>query len=143
MYRFSAKIAFGIEALVQIAERGPDRPIRARELNKSLGLPPRYLESVLQILVREGVIYGVRGPRGGYILDCDPHSIRLSWVAELIRETEGERRFPQIPNPQQTRVGGKVWPLLDETHKTIEGMLDASSIADLMPQPQAKAKAAA
>jgi Rrf2 family iron-sulfur cluster assembly transcriptional regulator len=32
------------------------------------GLPRRYLESVLQSLVRDGILKGIRGPHGGYEL---------------------------------------------------------------------------
>ena len=31
-------------------------------------LPPRHLEPVLQALVHEGILKGIRGPRGGYEL---------------------------------------------------------------------------
>ena len=42
--------------------------ISAKTLASRHGLPPRHLESVLQALVRDGILKGIRGPRGGYEL---------------------------------------------------------------------------
>ena len=44
------------------------RPISAKTLATRHGLPPRHLESVLQSLVRDGILKGSRGPHGGYEL---------------------------------------------------------------------------
>ena len=48
--------------------QAPQRPIAAKSLASRHGLPPRHLETVLQALVREGILRGIRGPRGGYEL---------------------------------------------------------------------------
>ena len=39
-----------------------------RRLQRVIAYPPRHLESVLQSLVRVGILKGIRGPRGGYEL---------------------------------------------------------------------------
>src|SRR5262245_30353473 len=44
------------------------KPVAAKSLANRHRLPPRHLEPVLQALVREGILRGVRGPRGGYEL---------------------------------------------------------------------------
>ena len=46
----------------------PGRPVSAKALAARHALPPRHLEPVLQALVREGILKGIRGPRGGYEL---------------------------------------------------------------------------
>lgn len=57
-----------IAAVVDVALQSAGRPISARQLATRHGLPPRHLESVLQALVRDGILKGIRGPRGGYAL---------------------------------------------------------------------------
>jgi len=57
-----------IAAVIDVALQAEGRPISARTLAARHGLPPRHLETVLQSLVRDGILNGIRGPRGGYEL---------------------------------------------------------------------------
>jgi Rrf2 family protein len=57
-----------IAAVIDIALHARGRPVAAKALAARHRLPPRHLEPVLQALVREGILKGVRGPRGGYEL---------------------------------------------------------------------------
>jgi Rrf2 family protein len=62
------KGVLAIAAVIDVALHAQGRPISAKALAARHGLPPRHLESVLQALVRDGILRGVRGPRGGYEL---------------------------------------------------------------------------
>ena len=57
-----------IAAVVDVALQTEERPISAKTLATRHCLPPRHLESVLQSLVRVGILKGIRGPHGGYEL---------------------------------------------------------------------------
>jgi Rrf2 family protein len=59
---------FAIAAVIDVALQTEGRPVSARTLAARHGLPPRHLETVLQSLVRDGILKGIRGPRGGYEL---------------------------------------------------------------------------
>ena len=62
------KCILAIAAVTDIAQHCGDRPVSAKALAARSGLAPRHLETVLQALVREGILKGIRGPRGGYEL---------------------------------------------------------------------------
>jgi Rrf2 family transcriptional regulator, iron-sulfur cluster assembly transcription factor len=64
----SRKGVLAIAAVIDVALHVQGRPISAKTLAARHGLPPRHLESVLQALVRDGILKGIRGPRGGYEL---------------------------------------------------------------------------
>jgi Rrf2 family iron-sulfur cluster assembly transcriptional regulator len=64
----SRKGVLAIAAVIDVALHAQGRPISAKTLAARHGLPPRHLESVLQALVRDGILKGIRGPRGGYEL---------------------------------------------------------------------------
>jgi DNA-binding IscR family transcriptional regulator len=59
------KGVLAIAAVIDVALQAHARPISAKALALRHGLPPRHLEPVLQALVRDGILKGVRGPRGG------------------------------------------------------------------------------
>ncbi len=72
--------------------RGPE-PVQAKEITARQGVPQRYLEQVMQQLVRAGILKGVRGPRGGYRLARERRRISVGdvvRVAESIEDGEEE-----------------------------------------------------
>src|SRR3954467_7856099 len=68
MLRISKKLMFAIEAVLDIAYNAGSEPVQSGEITRRQGIPKRYLEQVLQQLVRAGVLAGGRGARGGYPL---------------------------------------------------------------------------
>jgi Rrf2 family transcriptional regulator, iron-sulfur cluster assembly transcription factor len=58
-----------IEAVVYLAGRFNDDgwlAVQQNEICDAIGSPRRYIEPVMQRLSKAGIIYGRRGPRGGY-----------------------------------------------------------------------------
>jgi Rrf2 family protein len=76
-----------IAAVVDIAYHARPTPIAAKALAARHGLPPRHLETLLQVLVRSGILKGVRGPRGGYELARERRKISLG---EIVRAAAGD-----------------------------------------------------
>ena len=65
MIRLTKKLLFAIEAVLDIAYNGGRVPVRSSEITEREGIPRRYLEPVLQELVRQKILLGIRGPSGG------------------------------------------------------------------------------
>ena len=82
MLRLSKKLLFAIEAVLDIAYNAGALPVQSGEITKRQGIPRRYLEQVLQQLVRANILVGVRGPRGGYRLARERRRIT---VGEIVR----------------------------------------------------------
>ena len=68
MALLSRKGLLAIAAVIDIALHEHGRPVSAKALAARHDLPARHLEPVLQALVRDGILKGIRGPRGGYEL---------------------------------------------------------------------------
>jgi len=56
--------------------------LSGKALAKSLHLPSRHLEPLLQALTREGILKAVRGPHGGYVLAREQRRIT---AADILR----------------------------------------------------------
>ena len=68
MALLSRKGLLAIAAVIDVALHEKGRPVSAKVLASRHNLPSRHLEPVLQALVRDGILRGIRGPRGGYEL---------------------------------------------------------------------------
>ena len=86
----SKRLLFAIEAVLDIAYYGGQSPVQSGSLAGRQGIPRRYLEQVLQHLVRAGILTGQRGPRGGYMLGRERRRISIADIVRAVREFEGK-----------------------------------------------------
>jgi len=130
MWRLSKKLLFAIEAVVDIAYNAGSLPVQSSEITKRQGIPRRYLEQVLQQLVRAGVLTGVRGPRGGYRLARERRRITMGEIVRVVRSLE------QADDPIEDEGGAAlgrevVRPLWSELQDEMMRRLDQITIEDL------------
>ena len=128
MLRLSRKTLLALEAVIDIAFNARPEPVQAKEITARQGVPQRYLEQVMQQLVRAGILKGVRGPRGGYRLARERRRISVGdvvRVAESIEDDE-EKHVPRSELGQRI-VAPFVVSLQDELMKR----LDSVSIEEL------------
>ena len=134
MLKLSRKTLLALEAVIDIAFNGRPEPVQAKEITARQGVPQRYLEQVMQQLVRAGVLKGVRGPRGGYRLAKERRRIS---VGEVVRVAESldEESESQVPHSD---LGSRiVTPLIASLQDEVMARLDAISIEDLCTRARA------
>ena len=125
MLRPSKKLVCTIEAVLDIAYNAGDRPVRAKEITERQGVPPRFLEPVLQDLVRAGILDSVRGPRGGYRLARERRRISVGEIVRVVQSVEaGEDAPDEAPTSDLGRdVIHPMWESLqDEIMKRLDGI---------------------
>ena len=130
MLRLSRKTLFAIEAVLDIAYNAGPGPVQSREITRRQEIPRRYLEQVLQQLVHEGVLSGVRGPRGGYRLARERRRISVGDIVRVIRKMEAAN--DPVEEPAGSPLGHQVVrPLCLELADAFMQRLDSVSIQDL------------
>ena len=106
MVRLTKKLLFAIEAVLDIAYHGGPAPVRSAEITERQRIPRRYLEPVLQQLVRDGILLGIRGPAGGYRLGRERRRISLG---DIVRTVQGlETAEDPISDAAGSALGQKV-----------------------------------
>jgi Rrf2 family protein len=130
MLRLSKKLLFAIEAVLDIAYNAGTLPVQSGEITKRQGIPRRYLEQVLQQLVRAGVLAGVRGPRGGYRLARERRRITLGEIVRVVRELDGAEDPLEVD--EGAELGKRVVrPLWQELQDEVMQRLDSITVEDL------------
>ena len=92
----SRKGILAIAAVIDVALNARERPVSARALAARHKLPPRHLEPVLQALVRDGILKGIRGPHGGYALARERKRISAEDIVRAASHAE-EDGDPPLP----------------------------------------------
>ncbi|WP_404785352.1 RrF2 family transcriptional regulator [Altericista sp. CCNU0014] len=84
----SCKSEYALLALMALADSFKDNePLQIRQISARQEIPDRYLEQLLAILRRSGLVRSQRGARGGYILAREPWQIT---VLEVMNSIEGQ-----------------------------------------------------
>jgi len=136
MLRLSRKAILALEAVVDIACNARPEPVQSREIMRRQGVPDRYLEQVMQALVRQGVLKGVRGPRGGYRLAKERRRITAGEIVRIVAELEVADEPPLAgASPIGERV---VRPTIEAIHLDLLRQLDSITIEDLCLRAEAE-----
>jgi len=126
MLLVSRKDVLAIVAVVDVALHAKTRPVSAKALAARHKLPPRHLEPVLQALVREGILKGVRGPHGGYALAREPKRITAEDILRAAGSSDEE-----TPLPVSNLVNAVVRPALVDAEHNFSAALRRISVEDL------------
>jgi Rrf2 family iron-sulfur cluster assembly transcriptional regulator len=130
MLRLSRKLMFAIEAVVDIAYHAADTPVQSKDIATRQDIPRRYLEQVLQQLVREGVLRGVRGPRGGYRLARERRRVTLGQITRIVAAMENTS--DPVESSTGSQLGREVLrPIWQELQDEAIAKLEEISIEDL------------
>lgn len=133
MFRVSKKVIFAVSSVLDIAYNAGDEPVQSGEITRRQGIPKRYLEQVLQQLVREGILAGVRGPRGGYRLARERRRITVGEIVRVVRSME--TAADPMEDAQGSALGEQVVkPLWLQLQDDCMVRLDGTTIEDLCLQ---------
>ena len=127
----SRKGVLAIAAVIDVALNARSRPVSAKALAARHRLPPRHLEPVLQALVRDGILKGIRGPHGGYELARERTRISADDILRAATTAE------DVPLADSTLVDDVVRPALAETERTVSVALGRINVDDMIRRADA------
>ena len=134
----STKGRYEIRVMIDLAEHNTGEYITLMDIANRQDISEKYLESIVAILSKNGLVNSLRGKGGGYKLAMMPESYTLESILEL---TEGslapvsclEKQPNSCPKTSECKTL-HVWQGLD---KVIRDYLNGITIADLMTQEDA------
>jgi Rrf2 family protein len=128
----SRKGLLAIAAVIDIAINARNRPVSAKALAERHKLPPRHLEPVLQALVREGILRGIRGPHGGYELAGERWNINAEGILRSASDS-----IESTGLLESVLVDKVLSPALAEAERLFSAALSRINIDDLAGQAEA------
>lgn len=137
LMQISRRVDYGLRAVIYLSGQDPEKCCSIGEIAKNQGVPKKFLEKIIQDLIRGGLIKSKRGSCGGYALARGPEAISFCDVIEALDGPiavnacmDHELGCDQIP--RCTMIG--VWT---EVQRSVTDVLSRTTIADLR-QPACK-----
>lgn len=135
----STKGRYALRLMIDLAQHNTGENISLRDISRRQDISVKYLEQIVGVLCKAGLIKSVRGAQGGYRLVKAPENYT---AGEILRATEGSLApvscLENEPN-QCPRAGAcHTLPFWQGLHQAVTCYVDSISLADLVnQQPQA------
>lgn len=84
--KITTKGRYGLRALIDLARYSEIEPVSINSIATRQGISERYLEQLMTLLKKAGIIKSIRGAGGGYVLAKDISDIS---VGDVLRALEG------------------------------------------------------
>lgn len=81
--KLSTKSRYSARILIELARHHHDLPLQTGKISEKQGIPVKYLEQLITVLRKAGLIESFRGPKGGHKLATAPSNISLGQIVRL------------------------------------------------------------
>ncbi|MBM4259954.1 MAG: Rrf2 family transcriptional regulator [Deltaproteobacteria bacterium] len=129
------RVDYGLRAVIYLASQSSEKCCSIAEIAQEQGVPKKFLEKIIQDLMRKGLIKSKRGANGGYVLARPAETISFYDVIEAIEGPIAvnacmDSHVSCDQMPRCTMIG--VW---SEVQKKITEVFTRTTIADLRQTP--------
>mgnify|MGYP002561456459 CR=1 FL=1 len=128
----STKGRYALRIMADVAQHDGEMPVSVREIAQRQDISGKYMEQIISVLTRSGLLRSVRGAQGGYMLARPPQAIT---VGEILRVMEGE--LASVDCLEEASVCDKacacptrlVW---QKIHTGVNAIVDGITLADML-----------
>jgi Rrf2 family protein len=131
--KLTTRSEYALLALIHLARaRGPAY-VSALTIAEAQGLPPKFLEQLLLVLKRGGLVKSQKGQRGGYKLARPAEKICLAEIIRLLdgalAPTDSVSRYFYEPTPVEREK--RLLRVFKEIRDLVSDRLERTSLADV------------
>ena len=135
LFKIQKRIIYAIEAVLDIALNAGVNPVQNVAVAKRQGIPKRYLEQTLQILVKNNILVASRGPRGGYRLARERRKIK---ILDIIKSVTTEKEVSELYKSKISKI--IIQPLIKKFLEESMVYLNKISVEDIYNKYKQKNK---
>jgi Rrf2 family protein len=129
---FNSKVEYALRAVLDLASQPPGGAVQSREIAQRQMIPEAYLDQVLSLLRRYGLVRSIRGAGGGYVLGREPHEIT---IAEVVRACNGPDPVTGARRAESSAGSACViQALCQRVEGAVQQLLASTRLSDLVEQ---------
>lgn len=133
--RISTKGRYALRIMLDLAQHTDQGPVALREISERQKITPKYMESIMSLLLRDQLVQSLRGKAGGYKLTKTADKYNLY---EILSSAEGGLApvhcLSMDENECPIRQTCLTIPVWEGLHKAIEDYLTGISLQTLIDQ---------
>ena len=131
----STKGRYALRVMLCFAQRGSEDYVPLKEIAEAEGISQKYLESIMTILSKAGVVDAVHGKGGGYRLNRKPEEYT---VGSILKLTEGGLATvsctTQGPAACSRSTCCHTRPMWEKLDRLVDDFFEGITLANLMEE---------
>ena len=131
--KISTKGRYALRVIIDLAEHRSGEYIPMKEVAARQDISLKYIEKIMPLLTKNGLVEGIHGKGGGYKLKADPQFLT---VGEILRLAEGDLApvacLSKEAPPCSLAGECRTISMWRKIYKMTNGFFDGITIADLM-----------
>jgi len=129
----STRGRYALRVMVDLAEHPQAGYIPLKDITDRQEVSEKYLESIIVVLSRDGLVSGVRGKGGGYRLTRKPSEYTVGSILRVLDETLAPVAcIAQEENSCTRAATCKTLPMWQKFNKVVNDFFDGISLEDLV-----------
>lgn len=128
--KMSSKARYGLYVAVELAKNyNSDEYLNVSTLSQATGVTEKYLEQIIALMKKAGIVSATRGASGGYKLTAEPDAIT---VGQVLRAVEDNLEIVDCLHAECSQRGKCVARnLWEKLYHNINSYLDTISLTQL------------
>ncbi len=127
----STKGKNAIKVMIDLGIYSTGEPVKVKDIARRQDISDKYLEQIIAMLNKAGLVRSIRGARGGYVLENAPDKYTAGMILEAV---EGDMSVvdntSEVTSDNLTDiVSNRLWDKLDES---VRSVLDNVTLADML-----------
>ena len=131
----STKGRYALRIMVDLAQHDGEEPVSVRAIAQRQDISGKYMEQIISVLTRAGLLRSVRGAQGGYHLAYAPSEIT---VVMILRATEGDLAPAECvldgAHHCDRRGACPSRTVFSKVYSAINEVIDGVTLLELMPE---------
>ncbi len=128
----STRGRYAIRIMLELCSRETGERVSLAELSEKQDISLKYAESIVSLLVKNGLLDGQRGKSGGYKLGKPAAEIKVAEVLTLVEESLAPVACLECPeNRCEKAADCKTLPMWTRLDRIISDYLNSVSLLDL------------
>lgn len=132
------KSDYALRAVVELAAAYGGPPLQTGEIAARRSIPESFLEQLLPVLRKAGLVASVRGPQGGHSLAAPPAEVT---VGDVVRALEGSILAVDCgasTNPCPAEGDCVLHEMWQEVRAAVDAVMERTTIAELAARESAR-----
>lgn len=127
--KISTKGRYALVLMLDLAVYDTGEPVRLKDVARRQQMSEKYLEQIISVLNKGGLVRSIRGPQGGYMLRKPPEQYTVGMILRLTEGNLAPVTYDDSDSLMRESVTSRIWERLEHA---INDIVDGISLKDLV-----------